>query len=198
VILLHRLLKNTIRERTGFSAYAFVTEASVDALQLQEVASHLTPHSEDYPHLGRVGGYVYDLLPFWTREKERRRERVEKEDAWISCEREVAAPPQVVWGYLHDPARKRKWRNADEVRVLGSSGGRRDLGTTHHCVHGDMVFAELVVDWRPFEYFTCREQWPFQATTRSTTSLTPTAAGTRVELHVERPGGPRCAPPPWS
>jgi uncharacterized protein YndB with AHSA1/START domain len=189
VILVHRLLKNTIKERTGISAYAFVSEASVNALDLQEVASHLTGHSELYSHLGRVEGYVYDLHPFWAREKAKRRDLVQKDDSWISLECDVSAPPQIVWEYLHEPERKRKWRNADEVRMFGLSGGRMGLGTTQHCVHGNMVIAELVVDWRPFSYFTCQAQWPLKAMTRSTTYLAPSDAGTHVTTCIQKPGG---------
>lgn len=63
VILVHRLLKNTITEKTKVEAYAYFTKSSIEAAQLTEMATGMLPHTENYEHLGNVEGYVHDLKP---------------------------------------------------------------------------------------------------------------------------------------
>lgn len=54
----HRLLKNTIRERTGSRSYLFLTDAAASALGLSEVG---LAHGEDYPDVGRIEGRIAQL-----------------------------------------------------------------------------------------------------------------------------------------
>jgi class 3 adenylate cyclase len=54
----HRLLKNTIRERTGSRSYLFLTDAAATALGISEVG---LAHGEDYPDVGRVEGRIAPL-----------------------------------------------------------------------------------------------------------------------------------------
>lgn len=54
----HRLLKNTIRERTGSRSYLFLTDAAAIALGLSEVG---LAHAEDYPDVGRIEGRITRL-----------------------------------------------------------------------------------------------------------------------------------------
>jgi hypothetical protein len=72
----------------------------------------------------------------------------------------------------------------EEVR-----GGRRGVGTTNHCVHGKDAVVEEILDWRPFEYWTMRVQFPGPGVPRfvMTDVLTPDAEGTRLTIRVQRP-----------
>ncbi len=189
VILVHRLLKNRVREATGVEAYVFFTEASVQALSLGDFTEVMHPHAEHYEHLGEVHGYVYDLRPVWRRDRERRRVRIGPEDAWMAAEVDLPAPPALVWDYLNEPERKRQWRAADAIKVFGTSRGRMDVGTTHHCIHGKMVIVENIVDWRPCDYLTIQNVWPMQAVAMETDRLSPHEQGTRVSCIVGRPQG---------
>ena len=61
VIVPHRMLKNTVIEKTGIKAYALFSEAAAEALRLAELSQPLLPHSETYEHLGELNMLVYDL-----------------------------------------------------------------------------------------------------------------------------------------
>jgi len=54
----HRLLKNTVRERTGYGAYVLLTQPAASKLGLSEVG---LAHREDYPDVGRVDARIVDL-----------------------------------------------------------------------------------------------------------------------------------------
>jgi len=55
----HRLLKNSITERTGKRAYLFVSEAAASRLGL--TAAQGLPHRERYADIGEIRGLVIDL-----------------------------------------------------------------------------------------------------------------------------------------
>jgi uncharacterized protein DUF2652 len=59
VNLAHRLLKNSITERTRLRAYLFVTDAAADALGLTSAFG--MRHTENYPDVGRVSGILIAL-----------------------------------------------------------------------------------------------------------------------------------------
>jgi hypothetical protein len=59
VNLAHRLLKNSITERTGLRAYLFVTDAAADMLGLTSAFG--MRHEEDYPDTGRISGILVAL-----------------------------------------------------------------------------------------------------------------------------------------
>ncbi len=61
VILVHRLLKNAVREQTGVDAYALLTDAVIGAGGLAELVAELPRYTERYDHIGEVSSVVYDL-----------------------------------------------------------------------------------------------------------------------------------------
>jgi len=52
--LLHRLLKNSVTEKTGVRAYALFTEAAIQQLGVEDLVDGMTPHTEIYEYLGEV------------------------------------------------------------------------------------------------------------------------------------------------
>jgi hypothetical protein len=60
VNLVHRLLKNSVTQRTGKRAYAFVTDTAVSRLQIP--AGTGLAHEEHYPDVGVVSGIVIDVV----------------------------------------------------------------------------------------------------------------------------------------
>ena len=38
-----------------------------------------------------------------------------------------------------------------------------DVGSRTHCVHGSRAFDQEIIDWRPFDYYSYREDGPFGA-----------------------------------
>ncbi len=79
--------------------------------------------------------------------------RLSPQEADIHWTFDLAAPAALVWEWNTDAARRTRWAE-DVVRVdVQTVGGRRGVGTTNHCVHGQDSHLEEIVDWRPIEYF---------------------------------------------
>lgn len=157
VILAHRLLKNTIIESGGPSAYGFFT----DACLTQTSAEFTLPaHTESYESFDEVTGVVQDLAEVAHRRRESQRVRITAEDADLDVGYLVDAPAAVVWQYFVQPDKRVRWSSeALETSVVFSPNdeGRLATGASSHCAHsigGDALREYL--DWRPYEYFTCR------------------------------------------
>jgi len=103
VIVVHRLLKNTVIEATGIEAYVLFSQASIDATGLEPAALGMTPHHESYEHIGAVPGWVHDLERRWREEVARQRVFVERAAAVQDVVMPTTAPPQVVWEFLTTP-----------------------------------------------------------------------------------------------
>ena len=184
VIIAHRMMKNSVKEKTGKEAYLLLTETSAGAMQLGEYcSSEMTPHTESYEHIGDVNMYVHCLKTVWKREHEKRRIFVDPKDAWINLEIDIPAPPTIVWDYLTDVDHKRKWSKASgisDVRITGLRKGRVDVGTIHHCAHGKDETPIQIIDWRPVEYFTMDNKIPMSGVVQETFHLEPTESGTHL------------------
>lgn len=156
VILVHRLLKNTVIESGGPSAYGFFTDPCATCGSAE---FPLPTHAESYDSFGEVTGVVQDLALVAARRRESERVRVTDEDAdWISSY-VVEAPPAVCWQYYVEPSRRQRHVAAVETGVVfqRNAQGRLATGASSHCAHhegGDGL--REYVDWRPYEYFTCR------------------------------------------
>lgn len=161
VILLHRLLKNSVTERLGFAAYALYTDACLAAMPLADpVAAGMTRHVETIEHIGEVPAWARDLDAAWNDELERKRLRITDPETLWKKESIHEAPPSIVWEYITSPIR-RPQVSADVTSIIEMSpGGRRGTGTTNHCMHGADAIIEEIVDWRPNEYWTTRNQFP--------------------------------------
>jgi uncharacterized protein YndB with AHSA1/START domain len=189
VIVVHRLLKNSVEDALGFAAYALYTDACVRMMDVDPVTLGLHEHRETYEHVGEVVGWVRDLEAAWAEEQERRRLVVPRESALWVLELDYPAPPEVLWEYLTLPGRRVEWQaGVTDVRE-DAGGGRRGVGTTNHCVHGRDAIVEEILDWRPGEYQTMRFQIPSPGIPKIVLShvLVRSSEGTRVELRVQRP-----------
>ena len=154
VNLTFRLCKNNIPEELGLKAYALFTQDAVDALKLGDMTALMQPYSQSYEHLGEVSGWAYDLKPVWQRSREQLRVAIGPEEAALNIETELAVPPTVAWDYVNAPEHRARYRFSDSSDVSGGHNGRLDVGVTYHCIHGDDVAAETILDWRPFDYVT--------------------------------------------
>jgi uncharacterized protein YndB with AHSA1/START domain len=187
VIVVHRLLKNDIVESRGLAGYALLTDALLQATGLNPQPLGMVAHRQTYEGIGEVGDWIHDLEPRWQREQELRRVRVTPKDQFDVIELDISASPSEVWAYVTDPARRADYvpgvERVDEV----PADGRRGIGTTNHCVHGEGVSLEEVLDWRPYDYFTLRNTMPGMGTWVTTEELQPTEGGTRVTIRFQRP-----------
>jgi uncharacterized protein YndB with AHSA1/START domain len=157
VIVVHRLLKNDVKERFGLGAYALFSQASIDAASLDPVALQMLPHAETYEHIGEVTAWVHDLERRWREEEERQRVFVRPADAILDISVDVAVPPQLAWEFLTTPGQRMSWQPwVTQVTVKGAEGGRRGPGSANHCMHGKDAVVEEILDWRPYDYVTDR------------------------------------------
>jgi Protein of unknown function (DUF2652) len=163
VILAHRLLKNAISDGGGPQAYAFFTDAF---LQHLPASFDLPAHSETYESFGETKGGVHDLAPVLSAMRATRRVYISAEDADVESTFDLPVLPAIAWQYIVDPIERQRWacrqfgKDPDEVEP--NPQGRRGAGATTHCGHGPgpvWGYREFI-DWRPFEYFTCRTTTP--------------------------------------
>jgi hypothetical protein len=190
LIVAHRMMKNSLRERTGLSAYALISGAAIRALGLEPFAADMIAHQETYEHLGEVPMFAMDLRTPWEESQSRRRVHVSALEAWADFEVELPVPPQAAWELLTVAEHRMRWAGADEIAFSSRHRGRIGVGTTVRCARGRRLSDFAVLDWRPFEYFT--EERPLRLGARAicTTELVPTENATRVAWRVARPNGP--------
>jgi uncharacterized protein YndB with AHSA1/START domain len=185
VILVHRLLKNSVEAKFGKRPYAFYTDAFVRAGGIDAAAQAMTPHIESIDIIGEVNGWLTDLEAAWRGEESQTRVRVDPGQAVASGTYDVAAPRLMVWQYMTAPRLRSLW-NADRVDERSESG-RRGAGTVNHCVHGPAAVIEQILDWRPHDYVTRRYQEPFPGgpPLLMTVALSDLPGGrTRVDIQV--------------
>lgn len=186
VILVHRLLKNTVGDAFGVNGYALFTAACVEAMGIDPAALNMREHRETYDHIGEVRVYVHDLDARWAHEREHRRVTIEPGDVEASHDVVLPAPPAVTWEYITDPQKRMRWQVGTDRVDQFVADGRRGVGTTNHCVHGQDAVVEEILDWRPFDYFTEQSQIPHFGPMRFMWQLTPIDQGTLLQIRIEK------------
>jgi uncharacterized protein YndB with AHSA1/START domain len=189
VVIVHRLLKNHVREATGIGAYAMYTDACVAAMGLDDpAAAGLVRHREEFEGVGEVGTWLRDLHGAWSAELERARNVVEPKDAARTYTVDIDAPPALVWDYLTSPARRLEWQyQVTGIEMVAGAPGRRGVGMVNHCIHGKDAIVEEILDWEPYDHVTYRSQFPIPNVPKLVNSfvLAETAdGGTHVEMRV--------------
>jgi Polyketide cyclase / dehydrase and lipid transport./Protein of unknown function (DUF2652). len=190
VIVVHRLLKNSVVEGLHVPAYALFSQACVAAMGIDPVVLGMSPHTETYEYVGEVPGWVHDLERRWQEEEARSRVIVTAAEALHSRQLRTSAPPQVVWEFLTTPGRRRAWQHGVTDVLVEAKGNRRGVGTTNHCMHGKDAIVEEVLDWRPYDYFTERSTMGTPAGPvkfLTTFELEPTTDGTIIHTRHASP-----------
>ena len=179
VNLIHRLLKNHVAEVSGWSGYAVFTAQALSRLGLKP--DGFQEMSEMYD-IGAVKIRVTDLRERYQTLRDLRRVVVDRAKADLVYEFDYPAPPPVVWDWLNDPQKRLKWEYADRrMFPFFLPKGRTTVGAVNHCLHGaDLAMIETVLDWRPFEYFTVRQDVLQAVLMTVTFQLQPTATGTHM------------------
>ncbi|HYM83112.1 MAG TPA: DUF2652 domain-containing protein, partial [Candidatus Dormibacteraeota bacterium] len=190
VVLVHRLLKNDVAESGGPAAYALLTAACLEAAGVDPDRLGVVEHLESFEGVGEVRAFVHDLGAAWERELAATRVVVSLKDALVVTRRLPVEPP-VAWEYVTAPSERTRWQQGVTAVVedLPDGSGRRGVGTTNHCMHGEAAVVEEVLDWRPFEYLTVRSTLPYPGAPKVRTTITLDAVddGTDVSFRVERP-----------
>jgi hypothetical protein len=70
VILVHRLLKNTVSEKVGSRAYVVYSDACITTMGMDPVAQGLIEHHESIDIIGDVSLWLRDLSKAWKNESE--------------------------------------------------------------------------------------------------------------------------------
>lgn len=187
VVVAHRLLKNEVVDSKGVIGYVLMTDALLQAAALHPEPLGMVEHRQSYESIGEVVGWVHDLEPRWRRELELRRVRVTPKDEFESIAADIPASAPEVWAYVTDPARRADFVPGVERVDETPADGRRGIGTRNHCVHGEGVSHEEVLDWRPFDYFTLKNTRPGMGTWVTTEELEPVDGGTHVTIRFQRP-----------
>jgi uncharacterized protein YndB with AHSA1/START domain/class 3 adenylate cyclase len=182
VNLVHRLLKNHVSENSGWRAYALFTQAALDSMQLR--LEGLSGSSESYEHLGEIRVFAMDLHTRYDALLRERRVFLLPGAAHRVLEYDYAAPPDVIWEWFNDPAKRGQWMHSQILPVL-RVGGRLAPGARNHCVHGkNEVVVEDLLDIKPYQYYTV-DHTPKgnPVTVRMTFEFGPSAnGGTHVRL----------------
>lgn len=186
VIVVHRLLKNDVAETLGLGAYALISQACIDASDIDPAALGMRPHSETVDRIGAVPAWAHDLERRWQEEEARGRVRVTPETAILDLAVSTRVPPQVAWEFLTKPGQRMSWQPwVTEVRIEGATGGRRGPGSANHCRHGKDAVIEEILDWRPYDYVTDRtvlETPSGPVRTLHTIELEPVPTGTTIHI----------------
>jgi uncharacterized protein YndB with AHSA1/START domain len=189
VIVVHRLLKNTVSEKVGGRAYALYSDACLQTVGIDPAAHGLVEHHETIDIIGDVKLWLRDLEAAWQKENEQTRVEVTREKACAVLEFDIAAPRPTVWEYLTVPTQWQKWWPTDAL-VDQSANRRRGVGSTVHCMHGKDAIIEELVDWRPFDYFTMSVALPIPGSPKvvMTRALTELPDGTtHLEMRIAKP-----------
>ncbi len=192
VIVVHRLLKNAVVEQLGIGAYALLSQAAVDVAGISPEGLGMRSITESYERIGDVSCWAHDLERRWQEEEEARaRVFVRPEDSILNLSIPTAVPPQVAWEFLTKPGQRMSWQPwVTGVTVSGTTGGRRGVGSTNHCMHGKDAVVEEILDWRPYDYLSDRTIIATPTgplTLLHTIELEPTTAGTTIHMRFAAP-----------
>lgn len=165
VIVIHRLLKNHVTEKTGCRAYALFTHAAIQQLGIENPEQFLKAHRETYEHLGKVKVWIQNMHPVWDK---RATLKIEIPPAQLLTEQsaDFPVPVEVMWDVLADPNYRSPILNAIRQEIHHRQHGRIVPGSAFRCYHGDgRVTTQTVLEWRPFEQMTTEDTTPVPKTT---------------------------------
>jgi hypothetical protein len=192
VIVLHRLLKNDVTEKTGVRGYALLTEAAVKALGLPEIHEEGRAHAIDLEGFGTIEGQVIDLGGRWHNEQEQNPIIVSENEPLLfaSVERVVRFDLAAVWEHLVDPVLRPRWNEGVHsiTRTTGSPLRLR-AGAIEHCAHGGSTLVLSYVHVRPQHHLTADASLPLNSKLRYSIITEPRGAETRIVVRIARPRG---------
>ncbi|MGI9609304.1 MAG: DUF2652 domain-containing protein [Acidimicrobiia bacterium] len=189
VILVHRLMKNSVTEATGLTGYGLVSQAAIEAIGTTGEAEDMLEHREHYEDFGDVTVYLTDLNAAWDAAAERGRQVVARDEAVGYSNVSIPVTPWIAWAYATDSeVKKRMYGVETHERTDGAT--KLGIGASFHCKHqlGDVDY--LVVDMDAPRYYTnANQSGPIR--TMTTVRLTPKEEGVEVEILMSLTEGSR-------
>jgi uncharacterized protein YndB with AHSA1/START domain len=190
VVLIHRLMKNSVVEATGFDAYALYTQSAIDRLALEGITEGLSAHEEVLPDIGTVQGWVADLTPIWESNKAKPGLDI-AEDRVIRFVEEYPLSPEQVWGYLTNPEYRQIFSNAKRQVAHQKRNGRIGEGSVYECFHmDDSISTNTILEWQPFSRIVSRNTAARSSQFLCIIELDATEVGTRVTMKYGPLRGP--------
>jgi class 3 adenylate cyclase len=179
VNLVHRLLKNSVTEATGWRGYLLFSEAALAEIPVSP--DGLYASEERYEHLGTIRTFSSDLHHRYQDMLAERRTRLTADETHAELVYDFDMPPAVVWDWLNDTAKRTRWMQRSNWLPMVRPGGRTGRGAENHCSGFNVM--EQILDWRPFDYYTARFVGrPLRLV--ATVALEPLPAGTRVRWQM--------------
>jgi hypothetical protein len=183
VNLVHRLLKNSVSEATGWSGYALFSEESLDHMGVCPEPAH--KGVEVYEHLSAVKTRSINLDARYKALMDDRRLFLSPDESDIALTHDFSAPIPMVWDWLNDPAKRTSWIQGSSWSARARPLGRTGPAAQNHCAALNVI--EHVSDWRPFKYYTvCYKRGFFDIMTTGT--LEPVENGTHIHLNIKLDG----------
>lgn len=191
VITAFRLLKNTVKDRTGMDAYMLISCDALRKMDMKELFSKDEFYTEDIEHIGDVEYVVRDLKQAWERRRGSEQTFVKPDEDLLMEEWAipVTVSPAAAFTACTRPDMRAKWLGADAVDLLGLNKGKIEPDTMFHCHHGDDIFPFEIIDWRPGEYVTGRYNLPMGLTMYETNELVSVGDGTIIKIRFATPKG---------
>lgn len=161
VIVVHRMLKNSVKDRFGLEGYSLYSSACVHSLGIDWRTHHMQPHSETYDDVGRLETFLQDLEVRWRQEIEQRIFYVGPGEAGFEVTAELPASPELIWEIATSSSKRPLWQ-PDVLRIDRiDENDEMGVGTVNHCVHGSYAVREEIVDWKPYSYYSLKWLGPF-------------------------------------
>ncbi|MGI9368091.1 MAG: DUF2652 domain-containing protein [Ruegeria sp.] len=191
VITAFRLLKNTVKERTGLNAYMLISCDALRQMEMKDLFSEDEFFTEEIEHIGQIEYVVRDLKQSWERRRGLERTFVSPDQDLLMEEWVIPVPvsPSAAFTACTRPDMRGKWLGADAVDLLGDNKGKVEPGTMYHCHHGDQIFPFEIVDWQPGEYVTGKYNLPMGITMFETNELVSMGDGTMIKIRFANPSG---------
>jgi uncharacterized protein YndB with AHSA1/START domain len=164
--------------------YALLTAESLDWLRLEPAAVGGAREEVADREAGPLTAYRLDLQARFAAERVARQAASRDELADGTAERDLAAPPAVVWEWLNDPVRRSQWTAGRHWHAGVRPAGRTGPGARNHCDHGLGSATETVLDWHPFERFTVEIRQRGSPVVHQSYVLEPGAGGQGTHLRA--------------
>jgi len=191
VNLIHRLLKNSVTEKTGYKAYALFSEAAIRQLDVEDLVQGMTSHTETYEHLGEVGVWVLNMQPVWENKRSAVAITLPTDRIWKQNEVSISMPREQVWDYLIQPEFRNTLIGTDRMEISNRTDGRIAPGSIYQCYHGDKQVPQTILEWQPFESMILKELFPMNHAVSWTAEyhLGSIEGGTRLRRAMSKPVG---------
>ena len=180
IILIHRLMKNKVKEKFGVMGYGLITEAAVGAMGIADVTNGMQEHVEQVEHFGDVKMFIHDLNKAWDAFRQTDRQIVTPEDATAWAEIFVPIPQWVAWDLSFRNDVKTRYLFVDTHARVGDVSARIESGATFHCFHDKGVEEYVIIDMDPPNHVTKRNN---TADTLTTFKYKPAPGGMLFSVH---------------